>query len=246
MSGCGRRRPRNEHGKVERGSEAGEREDVETWRERQLGARKLSRDQRGRNVCNRQCLRGRDPFRRAEHWVVGSIGRLAAIKNPLLLADAFAALVAGAGTDGACLRLAIVGDGELATPLCERLRAAGLENRVWMPGARADVAQILRSIDCFVLPSLAEGTSCTLQEAMASALPIVVTDVGGNRDLLAGGRLGTLVPSGDAGALASAIAGVRTDPGTALRGHAARVAIEHHYGLGAMLDRYAALFSRED
>ena len=146
------------------------------------------------------------PFRRPDHWVVGTVGRLARIKNQTLLAEAFVRLKRSGVPQAARLRLAIVGEGELAPAIRAILAAAGLEDLLWMPGTRGDIAAILRAMDCFVLPSIAEGTSCTLQEAMATAMAIVATDAGGNRDLLGDGRFGQIVSVGDAAALASAIA----------------------------------------
>lgn len=141
------------------------------------------------------------PFERGRHWVIGTVGRQVHIKNPLMLVDAFIDL-AQSGMDGTeRLRLAMVGDGPLLGEIAKRVRAANLEDRAWLPGVRGDVADILRSLDCFVLPSLSEGTSCTLQEAMATGLRIVVTDVGGNAELLEHGACGSLVPSGNVEAL---------------------------------------------
>lgn len=182
------------------------------------------------------------PFRRAEHWVIGTVGRLEPIKNHGLLADAFICLIRRGVPGADRLRLAIVGDGPLRAAVGEKLLAAGLADRAWLPGARSDIPDILRAMDCFVLPSLAEGTSCTLQEAMATALPIVVTDVGGNRDVLDGGRHGDLVPSGDTEELAAAI-GRAYALGKAGGNLDARRAVEQRYGLDGVLRRYAALFA---
>jgi glycosyltransferase involved in cell wall biosynthesis len=70
---------------------------------------------------------------------------------------------------------------------------------------------LYRDLDVFVLPSLSEGTSISLLEAMASGVPVVATAVGGTPDLLAGGASGMLVPSGDAAAMASAVMRVLRD-----------------------------------
>jgi len=183
------------------------------------------------------------PFRYQDHWVVGTVGRLARIKNQTLLAQAFV-LLARSGAPGVeQVRLAIVGEGELRPAIRAILDDAGLAESVWMPGARDDIASILRALDCFVLPSIAEGTSCTLQEAMATALPIVATDVGGNGNLLDGGRIGELVPPGDAAALASAMGTAFAGRGQTGRGHAARLEAERKYALGTMVNAYESLFS---
>lgn len=141
------------------------------------------------------------PFQRHQHWVIGTVGRQVHIKHPLMLVDAFIGLAQSGAVGTERLRLAMVGDGPLHKEIRDRLRAADLEDRAWLPGVRSDVAEILRALDCFALPSLSEGTSCTLQEAMATGLPIVVTDVGGNAELLEQGACGSLVASGDVEAL---------------------------------------------
>lgn len=178
------------------------------------------------------------PFQHPDHWVIGTVGRLEPIKNQPLLADAFVRLVKSNPPGAQRLRLAIVGDGPLMTAVRERVCAAGLESRLWLPGARADIPDILRAMDCFVLPSLAEGTSCTLQEAMATALPIVVTDVGGNTDLLERGKYGRLVPSGDVDAMAQAIGDVLAGRGG---NQEARTRVDECYGLPVVLRRYETL-----
>jgi len=182
------------------------------------------------------------PFNRQVHWVVGTVGRLETIKNQPLLARAFVQLVQSQPPGAARLRLAIVGAGPLAAEVLQIMQAAGLKDRLWLPGVRADVPEVLRALDCFVLPSLSEGTSCTLQEAMASGLPIVATHVGGNADLLQGGRCGSLVPSGDASAMAQAIARVLQEPLTLPNPTATRTLIVQTYGLDAVLQQYQQLF----
>jgi glycosyltransferase involved in cell wall biosynthesis len=67
---------------------------------------------------------------------------------------------------------------------------------VWLPGAREDVPDLMRAMDVFVLPSLAEGICNTILEAMASGLPVIATDVGGNPGSGRRGETGTLVPAG--------------------------------------------------
>ena len=181
------------------------------------------------------------PFTRPGHYVIGSVGRLEPIKNPLLLVDAFIRLAAL--PEHASVRLAIVGDGPLRDQILLRMQQAGFADRLWLPGSRADIAEILRSFDCFVLPSLAEGTSCTLQEAMASGLTILATDVGGNAALLEQGRLGQLVPSADVAAMQLALSSLCSATEASAKGLQARELVVRQYGLDTMLQRYAHLFS---
>jgi hypothetical protein len=82
------------------------------------------------------------------------------------------------------LRLVMIGDGPLRAQAQAMLEQAGVAELAWLPGQRDDVPEILRGLDCFVLPSLAEGVSNTILEAMASGLPVIATDVGGNGELI--------------------------------------------------------------
>lgn len=184
------------------------------------------------------------PFKRGEHWVIGTVGRQVHIKNPLMLVDAFIGLARSGVAGAERVRLAMVGDGPLQSEIRERLRAAGLEDRAWLPGVRSDVAEILRSLDCFVLPSLSEGTSCTLQEAMATGLPIVVTDVGGNAELLEHGACGALVASGDTQALATQLLEQFRQSPDNPKAAAALTSVNHRYGLTPVMQKYRDIFLR--
>jgi sugar transferase (PEP-CTERM/EpsH1 system associated) len=185
------------------------------------------------------------PFRRNEHIVVGTVGRLEPIKNQALLIAAFIELAQSEHPLADHLRLVVVGDGPEREGLSNSLKAVNLAERAWLPGSRADVPEILQELDLFVLPSLAEGTSCTLQEAMATSLPIIATDVGGNADLLEQGRFGALVGSNNVAALVAAIRiwldkqYGNSDAG----GLAKREWVQSHYSRQRMLNDYAAIFS---
>jgi glycosyltransferase involved in cell wall biosynthesis len=114
-----------------------------------------------------------------------------------------------------------------------------------LPGARDDVAEILAALDVFVLPSLAEGISNTILEAMATGLPIVATNVGGNAELIEAGRTGELVQAGDDDALAKALLAYASDQERArAAGRAGRARAERLYGVDTMVARYAALYWR--
>lgn len=178
-------------------------------------------------------------FAADDSFVVGWIGRMDAVKNPLALIDAAAHLVDSDAEARRRLRLVMVGPGPLAAQAAERVRAARLDTHCWMPGPRDDVPEVLRALDLFVLPSLNEGISNTILEAMASAVPVIATAVGGNGELLANGETGALVPVGDAGAMAGAVAGYLHDRARLQRhGAAARARIERDFSLVAMVERY--------
>jgi glycosyltransferase involved in cell wall biosynthesis len=110
------------------------------------------------------------------------------------------------------LRIAIAGDGPLRAPLGRLSRAMGLEDTVHWLGLRHDVPDLLAASDAYVMSSRWEGSPNALLEALAGALPVAATEVGGVRDLVEEGRSGFLVPPGDSAALAAAMGRVMTLP----------------------------------
>ena len=177
-------------------------------------------------------------------YVIGSVGRMAAVKDFQSLVQAFLLLLREPGAR-ARLRLMIVGDGPCRQACLELLAQAGAQDLAWLPGARDDVAQLLRAMDVFVLPSLAEGSSNTILEAMASALPVVATEVGGNAELVQSGWNGMLVPPRSPELLADALSDYCRSPELGRR-HGARgrrlVLAEH--SLAAMAGAYLAVYDR--
>lgn len=137
--------------------------------------------------------------------VVGTVGRLAEVKNQLSLLRAVHLVLQAHPGLRARLRVVVVGDGPLAARIAQAVTELGLGDVVWLPGDRHDIPELLQSMDVFVLPSLGEGISNTVLEAMASALPVIATRVGGNPELVRDGWNGRLVPVADDAALAGAI-----------------------------------------
>lgn len=184
------------------------------------------------------------PFDSGQHWMVGTVGRLQTVKNQPLLAKAFVHLLRQHPEARDRVRLVIVGEGPLRAQVEQVLSEAGISELAWLAGARNDVAAVMQTLSCFVLPSQAEGTSCTLQEAMACALPVVATAVGGTPDVVDEGVTGYLVPSDDVNALADALWRSYSQPDTIRSfGRAGRAKAVAKYGLGATVERYRALFS---
>jgi glycosyltransferase involved in cell wall biosynthesis len=123
------------------------------------------------------------------------------------------------------------------------LQAAGLRDLAWLPGERSDVPAIMQGLDLFVLPSLAEGISNTILEAMACARPVIATAVGGNADLVADGHSGQIVPAGDVPALAAALQHWAMDAERCrVAGEAGRKAVEQRFSLTAMVSAYQGLY----
>ncbi len=184
------------------------------------------------------------PFREDDLWLVGTVGRMEPVKDQANFARAFARTVELDPAARRRMRLVMVGDGPMRKDVESILGAAGVRDLAWLAGERHDVPEVMRGLDCFVLPSLAEGVSNTVLEAMACGLPVVATQVGANPDLVAEGTTGTLVPAGDSEALAAAVLSVFADPAVAAsRGRAARARAEQRFSLERMVERYHALYS---
>jgi glycosyltransferase involved in cell wall biosynthesis len=109
-------------------------------------------------------------------------------------------------------RYLIVGDGHCRAELESRSKALGLEQVVLFTGVRRDIPDILRELSVSVLPSLTEGLSNSLLEAMACGVPVVATRVGGTPEVVVDNECGLLVPAGDASTLAEAIDRLLVDP----------------------------------
>jgi len=185
------------------------------------------------------------PFGEPDHWLVGTVGRMEAIKDPLNLARAFVRARQLEPAVAGRMRLVFVGDGALRSDVRQLLEQAGVGDRVWFAGERADVPEIMRGLDCFVLPSLAEGVSNTILEAMASGLPVVATRVGGNSELIESGMTGTLVPPASSEALAQAMLGYCNDRSTARRhAKAAQRIVVDRYSLTRMVSDYVNVYER--
>ena len=173
--------------------------------------------------------------------VIGSVGSLKAIKDPVTLLEAFARLTAAGAAD----RLVLVGAGPLLTELRDRAVALGCGDRLLLAGARVEPEALLAAFDVFALASRAEGFSNALVEAMAAGLPVVATRVGGNLEAVLAGETGELVPPGEVGEMTRALGALLGDPARAARlGTAARLRVAHRYSAAVMADAHAALYNR--
>jgi sugar transferase (PEP-CTERM/EpsH1 system associated) len=175
--------------------------------------------------------------------VIGSVGRMAAVKDFPTLVRAFLNVIAARPALRARLRLAIIGEGQ-SRAACQALAdQAGARDIVWLPGERADVPELMRGFDLFVLPSLGEGISNTILEAMASGLPVIATRVGGNPELVEEGVTGHLISPGSPGELAQALLDYADDPARlAHEGAAARARVEASFSMDAMVRGYLGVY----
>lgn len=200
--------------------------------------------ERFRPDAQRQRIEG-CPFAGEDLWLVGTVGRMQTVKNQTDLAKAFVIALQMAPELRNVLRLVMIGDGPLRAEALSVLEAGGCADSAWLPGERSDVPDVMRGLDCFVLPSLAEGISNTILEAMACGLPVVATDVGGNRELIDEGTTGKLVRLGDLQAMATEIVAVAKNRESArTMGRAGREAVERKYSMTAMVRQYQGLYDR--
>ncbi|HJS21865.1 MAG TPA: TIGR03088 family PEP-CTERM/XrtA system glycosyltransferase [Steroidobacteraceae bacterium] len=227
--------------------------DLERWLVEDIGvpAERITQIYSGVDAGRFHPCRGpRGPFGPAgfsdDHsFIVGTAGRLEAVKDPLTLLRAFIELVTRQPQLRERIRLVFIGDGALRGEMEREIAAAGVAPLCWLPGSRDDVPALLRGLDLFVLPSLNEGISNTILEAMASALPVVATRVGGNVELVREGETGALCPVRDPQAMAAALLGYATQPELAQRhGAAARVVVERDFALARMVQDYVSVYER--
>lgn len=186
------------------------------------------------------------PFDPAQHWLVGTVGRMQAVKDQVMLVRAFVQALSLAPGLRAHMRLVMVGDGPMRSTAMELLAAANVAHLAWLPGERSDVADIMRGLHAFALPSLAEGISNTILEAMASGLPVVATAVGGNADLVLEGQTGYIVPATDSQAMARQLVALASDTDRArCMGQAARQRVAADFSMQAMVGTYQYVYDQQ-
>lgn len=186
------------------------------------------------------------PFTAPDLWLVGTVGRMQSVKDQLTLAKAFILALQMAPGLRSRMRLVMVGEGPLRAQSQSLLAEAGMADLAWLPGERGDVPDVMRALDCFVLPSLAEGISNTILEAMATGLPVVATDVGGNADLVVHGETGEIVPADRPAAIADSLVRLATAPDVArAMGAAGRRRAEERFSMHAMVSTYQGVYDQQ-
>ena len=140
------------------------------------------------------------------------------------------------------VELILVGDGNQEEELKELAKGLGVSDRVVFKGYvnHDSIGEIYRNSDLFVLPSQNEGMSNALLEAMASGLPVIVTDTGGTSELLDGN--GVVVPMGDSDAIAQGVRELMADPEARRRMGAKSREIAERMGWGAVSEAYLRLY----
>ena len=174
--------------------------------------------------------------------VIGTVGRLAAVKDQQTLLEAFRQIVSHYPE----ALLLIVGEGPMRQELEDQTRSLGLGAHVKFLGRRSDIPELLRLLDVFVLSSVSEGLPLTVLEAMAAGVPVVATDVGGLCEVVTDRETGLLVPPRSPTHLAAAVVTLLNDHAmrTAIR-HMARQRVRTRFDLDQMVQAYEAAYHHE-
>lgn len=176
--------------------------------------------------------------------VFGTVGRLATVKNQRLLISAFHTLCQSHPDRAAQLRLLLVGDGPERENLARHVAQLNLAQKVIFAGNRSDIPQMMALMQVFVLPSLAEGISNTILEAMAAGKPVIASDVGGNPELLPEQlQKSHLFESDNIEALACAMALYLNDcEALAKNSDLVKKHCQNQFSLDTMVQRYQAVY----
>jgi glycosyltransferase involved in cell wall biosynthesis len=173
--------------------------------------------------------------------VLGTIARLDPIKNHKMMLDAFL-LVLKTHPDAL---LVIVGDGEEREKIKKHIQNLGLEKNVLMPGYDPRPQHYLALMDIFLLSSLSEGTSMTLLEAMSLSKPCVVTDAGGNKEVIADGKNGIVTTNDDADEFSQAIMKLADDKALLNQyGAAGHKRFSRLFDVSVMVKRFSNLYEK--
>lgn len=172
--------------------------------------------------------------------VIGGVGRLVPVKNYDLLLRAASGMTATRN-----VLVALVGDGPERGALEARAAQLGIGKRVRWLGHRENAARLYAGMDIFVLPSLSEGMSNTLLEAMSASVPVVASDVGGNREIVGSGRDGVLFASENELGLREILDGLAAYPDVRCRlGRNGNERVRREFSVAAMINRYEQLYER--
>lgn len=172
-------------------------------------------------------------------FVVGTVGRIDPIKNlPLLVNSLYQARKKVPSVRGL-----LIGDGPVFAETCALVERLGLSEAVKAIGFRHDARRLIPCMDLFVLSSFSEGVSMALLEAIGAGVPVVVTDVGGNPDVVVKGQTGWVVPTDNEQAMTAAIveAVVCPDKRQALA-LAGRRRFEERFTFERMIARYRTIY----
>lgn len=177
------------------------------------------------------------------HWdhVIGTVGSLYPVKGHIHLIRALPAIL----KDFPKTLLLLAGRDDLDRELKAEVARLKLEQHVRFLGMRNDVPVLLSTMDVFVLPSLSEGLSMALLEAMAASLPVVATRVGGNPEVVVEGETGLLIPPEDPAAIGDAVGKMLRNRSAALEmGRRGRRHVEERFSFKKVVESYQQCYEK--
>jgi glycosyltransferase involved in cell wall biosynthesis len=172
-------------------------------------------------------------------FVIGTIGRLEPIKNQEALITSFSRIK----KDVPNSILFIVGDGSMRNSLEKTAANLGLTSSIKFLGLRRDIPMLLKAMDVFVLSSYSEGLSLALLEAMASGIPVIASEVGGNPNIVTNGNTGILFDLNKPDELTNSLKQLSRDPSLRKSISANALAlVNSKYSLEKMIKRYENIY----
>ncbi len=177
--------------------------------------------------------------RETKKIVIGTVGRLVKPKGYIYLLQAAGKLIqANKG-----IRIEIIGDGPMRGELEGYIRENSLTDYITLPGVRPHDADLFEKFDVYVQPSISEGCSITLLEAMGCGLPVVASDIDGPRELIVSGKSGILVPPKNPLLLADAILDLINDTDKSRElGRAAAERVLNNYSSKVFASRMSKIY----
>ncbi len=173
--------------------------------------------------------------------ILGCIARFDPIKNHLMMLEGLSLAI----RDGIKAHLVIVGDGEMRSQIENKVNELALKSHVTLTGYQSEPFAYLNAMDIFLLTSFSEGTSMTLLEAMRASKPCIVTNVGGNPEVIKDGENGIVVPNDDAKALSQAISSLGIDKTKhKMMSTAAKKRFDELFDADAMCSQYLSLYAK--
>ena len=172
--------------------------------------------------------------------VIGAVGRLDPIKNLPLLIKGFQK----AKSECPDLKCIIIGNGPLEVEIKKMIKDMKLDNDIVMAGYQPNASELVGMMDIFALVSFSVGTSMALLESMAAGIPSIVTDVGGNPEIVVNNKTGWIIPTDDLSAMTNAIIDAATDQNKrTIIGNQAKKRFKNNFTFKKMIDQYNQIYS---
>jgi len=181
----------------------------------------------------------RDYYSNADNsLIIGMVGRLVPVKNHLWLIEALSQLLSKK------IKLMIVGDGELKPSIENLINEKNLTSEICLYGETTEPEVLMNCFDIFILPSLSEGLSNTIIEAMATGLPVIAADVGGNSELISDGKNGFLYESNNTDEFKDKLNLLLNDDERRVDfGHVSRKIVDENFKMLSMIENYQDTYS---